>query len=486
MLFNSYEFMLLFLPIFLAAYFLIRTKIKDYKKKESLLNILMILGSLIFYSLFEIKNTVILCMSIFLNINVINCIRLKKNTKIWMIAGVAVNIAILFFFKYSVVYAGMFFPVAISFYTFNQISYIVDFYRGEIKEHDLMDYLIYILFFPKILQGPLMGFVAFNDELKKAYKEDMDWEKLMRGLLLLSMGLFKKVILADTFAKAVEYGFSAIPNLGRMEAILTAVFYSFQLYFDFSGYCDIATSVCMMMGFELSLNFNSPYKAVDIGDFWDRWHITLTKFFTKYVYIPLGGSRKGQLRTYLNIFFIFLLSGIWHGNGSTFVVWGIMHGVLSIITRMVKRARKTSEKSEENRIVAAGKKICGTLFTFVYVTAAWVFFRAGSISDAILLFERMVVGGIRPFYSTFADGFNLDEIWYVIKMTPLMKLSIAWDLCLWLFLIAGSVIIFFGKNAVSYSKECKINFGTTVLTAVLLVWSIISFSGVSTFLYMNF
>ena len=486
MLFNSYEFMLLFLPIFLAAYFLIRTKIKDYKKKESLLNILMILGSLIFYGLFDIKNIFILCMSIFLNINIINCIRLKKNAKIWMIAGVSINIAVLFFFKYSVVYAGMFFPVAISFYTFNQISYIVDFYRDEIKDYDVTDYLIYILFFPKILQGPLMSFADFNSGLKKAYEENMDWEKLMRGLLLLSMGLFKKVILADTFAKAVEYGFSAIPNLGRMEAILTAVFYSFQLYFDFSGYCDIAAAVCMMMGFELSLNFNSPYKAVDIGDFWDRWHITLTKFFTKYVYIPLGGSRQGQLRTYLNIFFVFLLSGIWHGNGSTFVVWGIMHGVLSIITRMLKKAKKGDLKESDSRALLVCKKIFGTFFTFVYVTAAWVFFRASSIADALLLFKRMFVGGIRPFYSTFSDGFNLDEIWYVIKMTPLMKLSFAWDLCLWLFLIAGSVMIFFGKNAVTYSKECKINLGTTVLTAVLLVWSIISFSGVSTFLYMNF
>ena len=486
MLFNSYEFMLLFLPIFLAAYFLIRTKIKDHKKKESLLNILMIIGSLIFYGLFDIKNTAILCMSIFLNINVINCIRLKKNAKVWMIAGVAINIAMLLFFKYSAVYAGMFFPVAISFYTFNQISYIVDFYRGEIKEYDLMDYLIYILFFPKILQGPLMGYQAFTDGLKKAYEESVDWEKLMRGLLLLSMGLFKKVILADTFAKAVEYGFSAIPNLGRMEAILTAVFYSFMLYFDFSGYCDIAASICMMMGFELSLNFNSPYKAVDIDDFWDRWHITLTKFFTKYVYIPLGGSRKGQFRTYLNIFFVFLLSGIWHGGGSTFVVWGIMHGVLSIITRMIKKGKKTSENCKESGIATICKRICGTLFTFVYVTAAWVFFRAESISDALLLFKRMFVGGIRPFYSTFSDGFNLDELWYVIKVTPLMKFGFAWDICLWLFLIAGGVMIFFGKNAVEYSKKCKINLGTTVLTAVLLVWCIISFSGVSTFLYMNF
>ena len=482
MLFNSYGFMLLFLPIFLAAYFLIRTYIKDHKKKEGMLNLLMILGSLVFYGLFDFRNTVIFCMSIFLNINAINIIRMKKNSKVRLGICIAANVAILCFFKFR----GTFFPVAISFYTFNQISYLIDLYRGDIEEHDLMNYLIYILFFPKILQGPLMNYSDFIGGLKKAYDENLDWEKIMRGMLLLSIGMFKKVILADTFAKAVVYGFSSIPNLGRMEAILSAVFYSFQLYFDFSGYCDVAAAICLMMGFELALNFNSPYKAVDIDDFWDRWHITLTKFFTKYVYIPLGGNRKGRLRTYENIFTVFLLSGIWHGNGLTFVVWGIMHGILSIITRIVKNKKKASGEKAQSKAVSVCKRIFGIIFTYAYVTAAWVFFRAEKISDALLLFKRMAVGGIRPFYSTFADGFNLDEIWYVIKVTPLMKLSFAWDICLWLFLIVGAGIIFFGKNAVSYSKECKINLGTTVLTAVLLVWSIISFSGVSTFLYMNF
>ncbi|WP_026513678.1 MBOAT family O-acyltransferase [Butyrivibrio sp. LB2008] len=482
MLFNSYGFMLLFLPIFLAAYFLIRTYIKDHKKKEGMLNLLMVLGSLVFYGLFDFRNTVIFCMSIFLNINAINIIRMKKNSKVRLGICIAANVAILCFFKFR----GTFFPVAISFYTFNQISYLIDLYRGDIEEHDLMNYLIYILFFPKILQGPLMNYSDFIGGLKKAYDEDLDWEKIMRGMLLLSIGMFKKVILADTFAKAVDYGFSSIPNLGRMEAILSAVFYSFQLYFDFSGYCDVAAAICLMMGFELALNFNSPYKAVDIDDFWDRWHITLTKFFTKYVYIPLGGNRKGRLRTYENIFTVFLLSGIWHGNGLTFVVWGIMHGILSIVTRIVKNKKKAAGEKAQSKAVSVCKRIFGIIFTYAYVTAAWVFFRAEKISDALLLFKRMAVGGIRPFYSTFADGFNLDEIWYVIKVTPLMKLSFAWDICLWLFLIVGAGIIFFGKNAVSYSKECKINLGTTVLTAVLLVWSIISFSGVSTFLYMNF
>ena len=485
MLFNTYEFMLLFLPVFLVAFHIIRAFVQDQKKKESTLNILIILGSLFFYSFFDYRNILILCISLIFNLLTIYCIRKGKTGKIALVAGVAINIGLLTFFKFS----GIFFPVAISFYTFNQISYLADLYRGEIKEHKIADYLVYILFFPKLLQGPLEGFGTFAEDIKKAYTDALDWEKIMRGLLLLSIGLFKKVILADTFAKAVNYGFSAIPNLGRTEAILTAVFYSFQLYFDFSGYCDVAAAICLMMGFELALNFNSPYKAVNIDDFWDRWHITLTKFFTKYVYIPLGGSRKGQVRTYVNVFAVFLLSGIWHGSGLTFIVWGAMHGVMSILTKLVKNARKNRSADSgktHGKVFTSFRNAVLVFLNFIYVTAAWVFFRAESVADAIGLFKRMVVGGIRPFYSTFSDGFNLDEIWYVIKMTPIKNFNFAWDVCLWLFFAFAVIIIFFGKNAISYARECRINFGTTVLTAFLLVWSIISFSGVSTFLYMNF
>ena len=431
-------------------------------------------------------------------------------------------------------------PIAISFYTFNQISFIVDVYRGEAVlgcnaadgaevqgssagdgavrggfcGRDFLTYLTYILFFPKLLQGPLMSYKDFVAEQKKSFEAKVDWENVMRAMLLLSMGLFKKVILADTFGKAVNYGFSNIAVLGRLEAILSAFFYSFQLYFDFSGYCDVATAVCMLMGFGLVVNFNSPYKSVNIMDFWKRWHITLTDFFTKYIYIPLGGNRKGAVRTYVNILIVFLVSGIWHGTGWTFVVWGLMHGVMSVITRAVKTgrgAKASAEGSVENGVqsggaegaaqaaakVDGGTQVSGgfavrlghaaaVLANFLYVTAAWVFFRAESVKDAIGIFGRMIFGGIRPFYSTFADGFNLDEIWYFIKVTPLMKLSFAWDICLWLFTAFAVIIIFFCPNAIEYTRKCKIGIRTTLLTAFLLFWCVLSFGGVATYLYMNF
>jgi len=488
MLFNSYEFMLAFMPVFIIGYFLIRLFYRENEKLMRLCNLWIIAGSLVFYALFGVKNVLVLLVSIMINTVFISVLNLKENNQLPSKLGVVLSVAIvlnvlsLLFFKFN----GVFFPIAISFYTFNQIAFLVDFYRGDIEKFDLLEYLSYILFFPKLLQGPLMSYGDFRSQLKESVKKSLDWELVMRGLLLISLGLFKKVILADTIGKAVDYGYNSLATLGWWEAVLVAVFYSFQLYFDFSGYCDVASGICMIFGFELSLNFDSPYKAVNIIDFWNRWHITLTKFFTKYIYIPLGGSRKGAVRTYVNIMIVFLISGLWHGSGWTFIVWGAMHGILNMITRaIISINRKENGPPVEKRITIA--VICGKRFlTFIYVTIAWVFFRANTISDAALLFKRMFSGGIRPYYSDFANYFRLDEIWYVFKLTPIVNFNFAWDLCMWLFLAFSIVIVFFGKSAMNYAKECKIGIGTTLLTAVLLVWCVLSFGGVSTFLYMNF
>lgn len=505
MLFNSYEFMLAFLPVFIIGYFLIRHFYRENEKLMRLCNLWIIAGSLVFYVLFGVKNVLVLLASIVFNaifILALNSIRGKDASHRLMLAiGILLNVLALLLFKFS----GVFFPIAISFYTFNQIAFLVDFYRGDIEKFDLLEYLSYILFFPKLLQGPLMSYGDFASQLKESAKKSLDWELIMRGLLLISLGLFKKVILADTIGQAVDYGYNSLATLGWWEAVLVAVFYSFQLYFDFSGYCDVASGICMIFGFELSLNFDSPYKAVNIIDFWNRWHITLTKFFTRYIYIPLGGSRKGSLRTYVNIMIVFLVSGLWHGSGWTFIVWGAMHGILNCATRAMKNilARKKengfstssninrNENPNENLSTVektlANLATCGKcLLTFIYVTIAWVFFRANTISDAALLFKRMFSGGIRPYYSDFANYFRLDEIWYVFKLTPIVNFNFAWDLCMWLFLAVSIAIVFLGKSAINFAKECKIGIGTTLLTAALLVWCVLSFGGVSTFLYMNF
>jgi D-alanyl-lipoteichoic acid acyltransferase DltB (MBOAT superfamily) len=467
----------------MAGFYLLRRILRNKGVSAKALEYYVIAGSLIFYALFGVRNILVLLCSILFNSLVIFLLNNSKgsaSSRIILGAGVAVNVLCLLFFKFS----GIFFPVAISFYTFNQISFIVDHYRSLDKEDennnkdfDLSGYLLYVLFFPKLLQGPLMRAEAFREEFKKAASDKFDFEVLMRALFLFSMGLFKKVILADTFGAAVDFGFDNLASMGSVQALLTAVFYSFQLYFDFSGYCDMAGAISMMMGIDLVLNFDSPYKAVNIIDFWKRWHITLTRFFTTYVYITLGGNRKGAARTYINLLLIFLLSGLWHGNGWTFIVWGAMHGILYAITRALG-----GDKKESGIVVTFIKRV----LTFAYVTAAWVFFRAPKVSDGLLLFARIFTGGKKALPAGFSSCFQLDEIWYVLKVTPLMKLSFAWDICLWLFLLVAVIIIFFADNAISISRKCKIGIATTFATFVLLLWSIVSFAGVSTFLYMNF
>ncbi|MBR1670280.1 MAG: MBOAT family protein [Butyrivibrio sp.] len=515
MLFNSYIFVLVFLPVFLILYFVVRKASYNSIGLRDACRWIIAAGSFVFYVPFGLRNTLVLIVSIALGRIMTYLISSAGNTgsgsggtagakssrqKLLFAAGLFINIGSLLFFKFS----GSFFPVAVSFYTFNQISLLVDIYRGDARFPGLADYLSYILFFPKLLQGPLMGFDEFGEKLERALKDKLSFENLLRGLLLFSMGLFKKVILADTFGKAVDYGFDNIISLGSLEAVLVAVFYSFQLYFDFSGYCDAAMGISMMMGFDLPMNFNSPYKAVSIVDFWKRWHITLTRFFTKYVYIPLGGNRRGRMRMYLNYMAVFLLSGLWHGNGITFVIWGAIHGGLYVITKAAMSMHRdsamktgTSEKEVSGEMTVADRAphkvlISGissgvkVIFTFILVTAAWVFFRARTVKEAFSLFMRVIEGGKKPITTQLSSVFQLDEIWYVIKVTPIMRFNFAWDICLWLFVIAAAAIVFFFPSAADFSKNCRLGVKTTLLTAILLVWSILSFAGVSTFLYMNF
>ncbi len=517
MLFNSYVFFLAFLPVFLIGYFLVKSR------SELAAGVFVAAMSLLFYVPFGWQNLAVLAGSIALNMLLAwriaacrgdakapgkptaaaNSDHSSAGGRIYLALAVVANIACLLFFKF----AGPFFPVAISFYTFNQISYLVDLYRGDVERFSPLDQLTYILFFPKLLQGPLMSYSDFAKELSKSLTSRLDWERVLRGLFLFSLGLFKKVILADTFGVAVNYGFDSIATLGSLEALLVAVFYSFQLYFDFSGYCDMAAGIGVIMDFEHPLNFDSPYKAVNIVDFWKRWHITLTRFFTKYVYIPLGGNRKGAVRMYANLMLVFLLSGLWHGNGWNFIVWGAMHGTLYLVTRAMQRRTKTAgtgtgkvakeESHNSSEDVASGSTKTRTvtdilataikrLLTFTYVTAAWVFFRARTVADAVHLITRIFTGGSKPIAAGISSAFQLDEIWYVIKVTPIMRLPGAWDSCLWLFLIVAVFMIFFRDNAINMAKKAVIGLGTTVLTAILLIWCILSFAGVSTFLYMNF
>ena len=318
------------------------------------------------------------------------------------------------------------------------------------------------------------------------------WEKLLRNVLLISLGLFKKVILADTLGQAVAAGFENVTALHVVDAWVVMLSYTLQLYFDFSGYCDIAMGVAAFFGYDLPLNFDSPYKAVNIMDFWRRWHKTLTDFLTKYVYIPLGGNRKGTFRMYVNFLIVFFVSGIWHGAGWQFVVWGLMHGALYVITRAVSGQGKNNfvrieaDSGRIHRMLRGLSHGVRVLLTFLYVNIAWVFFRASSVTEGFQFLQRLVLGGAGKVSRTIAEAFNLDEFWYVIKVFHLDQSSNSYFYVMVMFLIVCLLLIWAVPNAVQIARKCRLNVGMILLAAVLFVWSVISFSGVSTFLYFNF
>jgi D-alanyl-lipoteichoic acid acyltransferase DltB (MBOAT superfamily) len=382
----------------------------------------------------------------------------------------------LFFFKYT---GSSFVPLGISFFTFSQIAVLMEAYRGNLKEMKAADYGVYITFFPKLIQGPIALPEEFLTGLSRSCKQKLQWDMVYRGSVLFVLGMAKKVILADTLGGAVDYGYAGLSSLHSLDAVIVMLSYTLQIYFDFSGYCDMAMGISEILGFSLPLNFNAPYQAENIIDFWKGWHITLTRFFTKYLYIPLGGNRKGEGRMYLNTLIVFFISGIWHGAGLQFIVWGLMHGVLYVITR---RLQKGKEEKKSTGI----KKAVSTFLTFLYVNLAWVFFRASSVKEALTLLGTILrFQWVRADYSL-ADYFNRDEFWYVIKVLHIDGWQYAHYILMVLMLAFALILVFAGKPAAVLAEKVKPRVLTSVLLAVLFVWCVLSFSQVSSFIYFNF
>lgn len=541
MVFNSFPFLFAYLPVVLIAF---RVSRRYLETKWA--DLCLIVASLIFYGWNYPKCLPVLLGSLIVNY-VWGCLLYKDLTKepkttkkkiagktvektgselnnsvrkrkCILGAGIVLNVAVLCFFKYARLlpaFQGMEVDApGISFFTFTQIAFLVETYRGNIVPMGMREYGLYVSFFPKLMQGPIMlpedfqaqrgdekateehkkrtRAVFKNFALRSTQTKDEWWEKLLHNVILISLGLFKKVILADTLGQAVATGFENVSALNAIDAWVVMLSYTLQLYFDFSGYCDIAMGVAAFFGYDLPLNFDSPYKAVNIMDFWKRWHKTLTDFLTKYVYIPLGGNRKGTFRMYVNFLIVFFVSGIWHGAGWQFVVWGMMHGVLYVITRAVSgrgkdnNVRTEADSGRIHRMLRGLSHGVCVLLTFLYVNVAWVFFRASSVKEGVRFLHRLVRGGAGKVSRTIAEAFNLDEFWYVIKVFHLDRSSNSYFYVMVLFLIVCLLLIWVTPNAVQIAKKCKLNVGMILLAAVLFVWSVISFSGVSTFLYFNF
>ena len=392
--------------------------------------------------------------------------------------GIFANLALLFYFKYTnffienlnaflgkdIAFTRLLLPVGISFFTFQQIGWLVDSFRKETRDYSFWEYFLFTVYFPKIAMGPILLHGEFIPQLKDPFRLKADSRNMAQGLMILAVGLFKKVILAEFFAGPVNWGYAQVEILSSTDAFLVMLAYTFQLYFDFSGYCDMAMGISRMFNLELPLNFDSPYKAMSPVEFWKRWHMTLTRFLRKYIYFPLGGSRKGNLRTYMNIMAVFLVSGFWHGAAWTFILWGALHGAAQALNRVFKR-------QWENLHTAFRWMV-----TFLFVNLTWVIFRSESISQAKLFLKRLLDFGNMQINPFFMDSFKIVEL--PIWLTEHRVFTVLG--------LYGAVLCLVMNARNMGETELRPTFLRGAGTAVLLVWSVLSLAGISGFIYFQF
>ena len=495
MLFSSVSFLYVFLPAVLLCYALARGRWKNH---------VLLLFSLLFYAAGEPVYIVLLLFTAAVDYAlalVVERYAGKRRARAALVLALVSNLLMLAFFKYADFLIGAVngllgtripllripLPVGISFFTFQTMSYVIDVYRREVPaERNVLTLTTYVSLFPQLIAGPIVSQGEMLPQFAEIGKKKLDAETFSAGIYLFTLGMVKKVLVADTFGLAVDWGYSNIPALSSTDSLLLVFFYSIQLYFDFSGYCDMARGLAWLFGMEIPVNFDSPYKAVNIVEFWRRWHITLSRFFRQYVYIPLGGNRRGRPRMYANLILIFLLSGIWHGAGWTFVVWGATQGVLYIITRAVQLYGKAHPGPGPAPFARRIRRAAGTLFTFCFFSFACVFFRSETMAQAYAVFRRLFTAGFTLPAQALTEGFNLDELWYVIKLFHIDALPYS-TLYLPAAITAGALItIFFAPNADQCAERFRPRTANALLTAFLFLWCVLSLSGVSSFLYFNF
>lgn len=402
MLFSSAEFILAFLPLTLLAYFWLNGRRLVILGKGWL-----VLASLFFYGWWNIHYLPLILVSLLVNFAIGSTLAAAAGNaggagagrrlapRALLAAGILFNLALLGYYKYAGFLlanlgglldlpppaAGPLLPLAISFFTFTQIAYLADSYRGETREYDLLNYALFVTFFPHLIAGPIVHHKEIMPQFAAVANLARRHRNILLGLILFSIGLAKKVLIADTLALWATAGFERATTLNFLEAWCTSLSYTLQLYFDFSGYTDMALGASLLFNIRLPINFNSPYRATSIRDFWRRWHITLSRFLRDYVYVPLGGSRRGRGRTYANLLATFALGGLWHGASWMFVLWGLLHGIAMAAHRLWRDA---------------GLRMppwLGWLLTFNFVNATWVFFRARTMDDALKVLRGMADPG---------------------------------------------------------------------------------------------
>ncbi|MBP3655818.1 MAG: MBOAT family protein [Clostridia bacterium] len=477
MLFNSYVFMLAFLPVTLIVYFLLGR----LPERIQLNKLFLVLASFFFYGYNNPKYVPIIVLSILINY-VLSQGMLTAKKKIirlpLMLTGLLLNLGVLFYFKYHDFFVSnlnsalgtswalhhLVLPLGISFFTFQQLSYVIDSYRRTVPPYNILDYSLFVTFFPQLIAGPIVLHSEVVPQFADPKNRRFNFDNFAPGLYGFALGLFKKVIIADTFGIAVEAGFAAAQGLNTAEAWFVAIGYTLQLYFDFSGYCDMATGIGLMFNIKIPLNFNSPYKSMNIREFWQRWHMTLSRFLTSYIYFPLGGSRKGIARTCINLMIVFLASGLWHGAGWLFLLWGLLHGAASVGYRLFRKQYDALHPALQ------------WIITFLFVVVAWVFFRATSLADALAIVKSMLMMDFGPIRSGITSAFALPggafSGYNAIFMLGWYALS--------LFACLGM------RNAYEKTMSFKPTLLNAFTTVILILYCTLSLSNVSVFLYFNF
>lgn len=491
MLFNSYIFIFLFFPLTILGYFGLN-HLKMYKAAMAFL----IGMSCWFYAYHSIPYFLLLLCGILLNYGLVSLMERfsqKSLRRLCLWTSLLLNIGILFYFKYydffihnlngvlksNLPLLHLALPLGISFYTFQQLSYVIDAYRKDCEHYSLLEYAAYVSFFPCVSMGPIVYHSELIPQFRDSSRKTLCFSNLSKGLYCFSLGLAKKGLLADTFAKIVNIGYGDIAGLNSPSALLVMICYSLQIYFDFSGYCDMARGIGCMLNLELPINFNSPYKALSVTDFWRRWHMTLTRFFTRYIYIPLGGNRKGIPRTCVNILIVFLVSGLWHGANWTFILWGMLHGIMQVGERLMTASK--------NKQPAAALRPVKWLLTFTFVTFAWSIFRAESIPQVWQLWTQLFTGGFGALYAPITDAFRkLVEISFLYRL----GLGSLMDAFSWLpvtvFTVSALLGCFILKNTQEKTEKFAPGKGKMMIVLLLMLWSIVSLSEISEFLYFNF
>jgi alginate O-acetyltransferase complex protein AlgI len=484
MLFNSYPFIFCFLPITLIGFFCL-----NKWRFARLAQIWLIIASIAFYSYWSIAYLPLLLISIVVNYQVgkrISDNRLgsrQAQTLLWI--GVSFNFGLLAYYKYSNFVVNtidkafntnwnlpeIILPLGISFYTFTQTAYLVDAYRGETKNYNFWNYSLFVTFFPHLIAGPILHHSDTIPQFYRLRNLVFSHINMAIGLTWFVLGLYKKVIIADTVAPWVSPVFNHADAVSFVEAWAGALSYTIQLYFDFSGYSDMAVGLGFMLNIQLPINFNSPYKATSITDFWRRWHITLSNFLRDYLYIPLGGNRRGEIRRYTNLLLTMLLGGLWHGAGWTFITWGGLHGMYLCINHSWRKLNKPLPK------------FIAWPITFIAVTVSWVIFRSHNISDALQLIKTMA--GIKGIALT--EGYQTSWQWlseFGVKFQrsyPYLptkeSLVILIGLILW---------VLFLPNTQQIVQWFRPKSWWAIGLSIMAIYSLLSLNKVSEFLYFQF